>query len=90
MDKPNQEASHYPHRRQRLHELLIVLIQRQEELELMDDEAPSLSANDRHSKDSDPARWLERNRRILKRYQALVRSAVTLDALLDSENTLAG
>ena len=32
-----------------------------------------------------PAGWLERNRRVVQRYQALVRSAVTLDALVDQE-----
>jgi hypothetical protein len=29
---------------------------------------------------------LDRNRRLLQRYQAMVRTAVTLDALLDAEN----
>ena len=29
---------------------------------------------------------IERNRKILKKYQSLIRSAVTLDALMDSEN----
>ena len=37
----------------------------------------------------DPARWLDRNRRIVLQYRALVRTAVTLDALLDSEQSLA-
>ena len=39
----------------------------------------------KNSNDYDPARWIDRNRRILEKYQALVRSAITLDALLDSE-----
>ena len=34
---------------------------------------------------SDPALLLERNKRILNQYQGLVRSAIALDALLDSE-----
>ena len=33
-----------------------------------------------------PARWLDQNRRTLHRYQALVRTAVTLDALVDAED----
>ena len=32
-----------------------------------------------------PGRWLDQNRRTLQRYQALVRTAVTLDALVDAE-----
>jgi hypothetical protein len=34
---------------------------------------------------AEPARWLDQNRRTLQRYQALVRTAVTLDALMDAE-----
>ena len=33
----------------------------------------------------DAGNWIERNRRVVQRYQALVRSAVTLDALVDQE-----
>jgi len=33
----------------------------------------------------DPASWLEHNRRLIQRYQALVRTAATLDALIDQE-----
>jgi hypothetical protein len=33
----------------------------------------------------DPASWLEHNRRLIQRYQALVRTASTLDALIDQE-----
>tara|TARA_Y100001978_G_scaffold115498_1_gene102891 strand:- start:265 stop:441 length:177 start_codon:yes stop_codon:yes gene_type:complete len=29
---------------------------------------------------------IERNRKILKKYQSLIKTAVTLDALMDSEN----
>ena len=74
-------------RRQRLHELLIALIHQQVDLELMDSEEPNLnSLNSPQSIEMDPGRWIERNRRIIKKYQSLVRSAVALDALLDSEN----
>jgi hypothetical protein len=33
----------------------------------------------------DPASWLEHNRRLIQRYQALVRTAATIDALIDQE-----
>ncbi len=72
-------------RRRRLHELVVALIQQQEELELLDSEAPRFDAGASSAQSHDPARWLDRNRRILQRYQALVRSAVTIDALLDAE-----
>ncbi|HGY5534597.1 MAG TPA: hypothetical protein ACN46O_05550 [Prochlorococcus sp.] len=72
-------------RRRRLHELVVALIQQQEELELLDGEAPRFDAGASSAQSHDPARWLDRNRRVLQRYQALVRSAVTIDALLDAE-----
>ena len=50
----------------------------------MDSEVLRLDSNGR--KDHyDPASWLDRNRRVLAKYQALVSSSITLDALLDSE-----
>ena len=58
-------------RRQRLHELLLALIAQQGELALMDEEVPEPGVS------AEPARWLDRNRRTLQRYQALVRTAVT-------------
>ena len=72
-------------RRRRLHELVVALIQQQDELELLDGEAPRLDVAASSAQSHDPARWLDRNRRVLQRYQALVRSAVTIDALLDAE-----
>ncbi len=68
-------------RRQRLHGLLLALMARQEELPLMDSEHPELEGG------LAPGRWLDQNRRTLQRYQALVRTAVTLDALLDAEDS---
>ncbi|MEI6031754.1 MAG: hypothetical protein WCQ20_11400 [Synechococcaceae cyanobacterium ELA739] len=71
-------------RRQRIHELVLALLAQQNDLELLDGDATGpgslagLSARD-------PASWLERNRRVVQRYQALVRSALTLDALVDQE-----
>ena len=67
-------------RRQRLHELLLALISRADELPLLDADRPDLHAGPA------PGLWLDRNRRTLSHYQALVRTAVTLDALLDAED----
>ena len=66
-------------RRQRLHELLIALLSREDELALMDGDPPAPG----HA--GEPSLWLDKNRRTLQRYQALVRTAVTLDALIDAE-----
>ena len=66
-------------RRQRLHELVIALIAREDDLPLLDPDQPELDG-------AAPGRWLDQNRRSLQRYQALVRTAVTLDALLDAED----
>jgi hypothetical protein len=72
-----------PHadRRQRIHELVLALIRQQSDLDLLDgDHTGSLAAAQ-----GNPAGWLERNRRVVLQYQALVRSAATLDALVDQE-----
>ncbi|WP_114994115.1 hypothetical protein [Synechococcus sp. UW179A] len=76
-------------RRQRLHELLLALIARQEDLELMDADGPSgLTSCGAGEGPEEAARWLDRNRRVLQHYQSLVRTAVTMDALLDAEQVL--
>ena len=76
-------------RRQRLHELLLALIERQDDLQLMDAEDPrGFSGPASNEGPAEAARWLDRNRRVLKHYQSLVRTAVTLDALLDAEQIL--
>ena len=72
--------------RRQLHELLLALIAREDDLELMDAEGPTgLTSASSSEGPAEAARWLDRNRRVLHRYQAMVRTAVTLDALLDSE-----
>ena len=38
-----------------------------------------------HSEKVDSSKVIERNQRIIKKYQSLVRSAIALDALLESE-----
>ena len=78
--------SRQPSRRQRLHELLLALIAREDDLELMDGEGPAGLAGSATGEGAVvAARWLERNQRVFQKYQALVRTAVTLDALLDDE-----
>ncbi|MEB3255119.1 MAG: hypothetical protein VKJ05_01895 [Synechococcaceae cyanobacterium] len=68
-------------RRQRIHELVLALLARQADLELLDGEDLATGPGGQ----GNAAGWLERNRRILQHYQALVRTATTLDALVDQE-----
>lgn len=65
-------------RRQRIHELVLALLAQQHDLELLTGDGAGLPSGD-------AGNWIERNRRVVQRYQALVRSAVTLDALMDQE-----
>lgn len=85
MTRFSQEENHPSIRRTRIHELLIALIKHQESLDLLDDDSPLSEGKINSNIDRDPAVWLDRNRRVLRKYQSLVRSAVTLDALLDAE-----
>ena len=73
-------------RRKRLHELLLALISKQDYFELIEDDSEKLT-NSFFEKDTiDFSKVIERNRKILKKYYSLIRTAVTLDALMDSEN----
>ena len=63
-------------RRQRIHELLLALLARQADLELL--EGPGAGPAGMPP-NADPGSWLDRNRRVMQRYQALVRTAVTLE-----------
>ncbi len=85
MENSEPRRTHCADKRQRLHELMIALIQKQGDFELLDDQTPRLDGLSSNNKDQDPARWLDRNRRVLESYQALVRSAMTLEALLEAE-----
>jgi len=73
-------------RRKRLHELLLALINKQDYLELIEDDSNDLAKSFSENESRDFSKSIERNRKILKRYRSLVRTAVTLDALMDSEN----
>jgi hypothetical protein len=71
-------------RRQRIHELVLALLARQEDLELLHEDGGVLSPNPTEPA-SHPGQAMKRNQRIIRRYQALVHSAVTLEALIDQE-----
>ena len=73
-------------RRKRLHELLLALINKQDYLELIEDDSSELARSFSENQSRDFSKSIERNRKILKKYRSLIRTAVTLDALMDSEN----
>jgi len=73
-------------RRKRLHELLLALINKQDYLELIEDDSNDLAKSFSENECRDFSKLIEKNRKILKKYHALIRTAVTLDALMDSEN----
>ena len=72
-------------RRSRLHEILIALINQQKDLELMEDGVQVLNNPMNNSGKYNSSKIIERNQRIIKKYQSLVRSVIALDALLESE-----
>ena len=86
MNLKNNQAEERLSRRSRLHELLIALINQQKDLELMDDGVQLFKNPINHSENHDSSKIIERNQRIIKKYQSLVRSAIALDALLESED----
>ena len=73
-------------RRKRLHELLLTLINKESNFELIQSDSSDLSASYSDKDTANLSRVIEKNRKIIKRYQSLIRTAVTLDALMDSEN----
>ncbi len=73
-------------RRKRFHELLLALINKQDNFELIEDDSNDLSRSISENESRDFSKSIERNRKILRKYHSLVSTAVTLDALMDSEN----
>ncbi len=73
-------------RRKRLHELLLALINKDENFELIEEDTTEYTKNYSEKETVNLGRLIEKNRKILKKYKSLVKSAVTLDALMDSEN----
>ena len=73
-------------RRKRLHELLLTLINKESNFELIEEDSSDLSSSYSEEDTANLSQVIEKNRKIIKRYQSIVRTAVTLDALMDSEN----
>ena len=73
-------------RRKRLHELLLTLINKESNFELIEEDSSDLSSRYSEKDTANLSRVIEKNRKIIRRYQSLIRTAVTLDALMDSEN----
>ena len=65
---------------------MLTLINKESDFELIEDDSSALTSNYSEEDTLKLSRVIEKNRKIIKRYQALIRSAVTLDALMDSEN----
>ncbi len=85
MNLKKNEIEEHLTRRSRQHEILIALINQQKDLELMDDGVQVFKNSINKSEKYDSSQIIERNQRIIKKYQSLVRSAIALDALLESE-----
>ena len=73
-------------RRKRLHDLLLTLINKESNFELIEENSNDLTSSYSDKDTFNLSRVVEKNRKIIKRYQAIIRTAVTLDALMDSEN----
>ena len=73
-------------RRKRLHELLLTLINKESNFELIEEDSSDLSSSYSDKDTAKLSRVIEKNRKIIRRYHSLIRTAVTLDALMDSEN----
>ena len=73
-------------RRKRLHEILLTLINKESNFDLIEEGSSDLTSNYSDKDTANLSRVIEKNRKIIRRYQALIKTAVTLDALMDSEN----
>jgi len=73
-------------RRKRLHDLLLTLINKDSEFQFIEEGSSEVTSSYSEKDTFNLSRVIEKNRKIIKRYQAIVRTAVTLDALMDSEN----
>ena len=73
-------------RRKRLHQILLTLINKESNFELIEEDSGDLTSSYSEKDTANLSRVIEKNRKIIKKYQALIRTAVTLDALMDSEN----
>ena len=73
-------------RRKRLHEILLALIKKEADFQLIEDDSNDFANSFSDNDSCDFSQVIKRNRKILRKYQSLIRTAVALDALMDSEN----
>ena len=73
-------------RRKRLHDLLLTLINKDSQFEFIEEDSSDLTSCYSEKDTLNLSRVIEKNRNIIKKYQAIVRTAVTLDAMMDTEN----
>ena len=66
--------------------MLLTLINKESDFELIGEDSNDLSSPYSDKDTANLSKIIEKNRKIINKYQALIRSAVTLDALMDSEN----
>ena len=66
--------------------MLLTLIDKDSEFKFLEEDSSELTSNYSEKYTLNLSRVIEKNRKIIKRYQAIVRTAVTLDALMYSEN----
>ncbi|MFM9046432.1 MAG: hypothetical protein ACKOOH_02005 [Cyanobium sp.] len=71
-------------RRQRIHELVVALMAHQGEIQLLSEEGSPLGPPQGEGT-AHPGEAMKWSRRVIRQYQALVHSVVTLDALIDQE-----
>ena len=75
-----------PDRRTRLHELLLALIKKEADFDMLEDDSSDVSSAYSGLNSINFSRLVEKNRKIINKYQSIIRTAVFLDALMDSEN----
>jgi len=69
-----------------LHDLLLTLINKDNDFNFIEEDSGDLTSSYSEKDTLNLSRVIEKNRKIIKRYQAIVRTAVTLDALMGAEN----
>ncbi len=73
-------------RRTRLHQLLLALIKKEANFEMIQGDSSEFVSVYGQEEAVDFSQVIKRNRKILNKYNSLIKTAVTLDALMDSEN----
>ena len=66
--------------------MLLILINKEINFELIEEDSSDLSLSYSEKDTINLSRVVEKNRKIIRKYQSIIRTAVTLDALMDSEN----